>query len=429
MIRPNSIWCLLWAFGSLFLAGTGHAEEEWRTWKSSAGTFIEAKLVSFDGKQAKLEKKDGKFLTVPATALSPEDQEVLAKSLIAPVVKGDPFISGIAAKPGVISAPIVCEADKTWSYLLYLPKDFHSGRKWPVCFVMDPGGMKASGLEHYIPAAERLGVILAGSVESRNDFSDSEVAMMAMVKDVNARVPVLPKFAMTSGMSGGARMAYLMAEYEPTVSGVLSIACGAGVYVKDGGFRQPALRKSTAVVTLIGTNDYSRTEAVQAHNGFGKDAPILWFEGHHDWASKELIGEGMAVLYGKILERCKDKSFDFLKEDFAKDQLTVARENKDKQPEVTYRWATFLSKFPSGVAATQKEADALNSALTQGPQIAKGEKAMETFTKKYFSEGYHATDCVPNPGRDHEAGKVSAEVAGSPAASLIKLMGAECDKP
>ena len=55
-------------------------------------------------------------------------------------------VTGIDAKPGSISPEIKCVKDEEWSYHVYLPKEFHTGRQWPVCFIMSPGG--GSGPNH-----------------------------------------------------------------------------------------------------------------------------------------------------------------------------------------------------------------------------------------------------------------------------------------
>ena len=194
----------------LAVAGAGRADEDWRTWKSAAGTLIEAKLVSCDGKQAILQRKDGKQLTVKLAQLSAAGSGVSQGPGCAGrrPTEGRDQVKGMDVVPGGPAAKITCEADAKWSYLLYLPKDFHTGRPWPVCFVMDPNGGNRGTVEQYRAAVERLGIILAISCESRNEFEDAHVAVQAMVKDVYARLPVLEKGVIASGLSGGSRAAY-----------------------------------------------------------------------------------------------------------------------------------------------------------------------------------------------------------------------------
>ncbi|MCX6877189.1 MAG: SHD1 domain-containing protein [Verrucomicrobia bacterium] len=420
------------ALALLFLAeaSSGQTEDEWRSWKSTTGTSIEAKLVASDGKQATLEKRDGKQIKVPLSQLSAADQTFLAarKPPAEPRPKGDDkpkgetTIKGVPAQPGTVSGKISCEADPKWSYWLYLPKDFHAGRSWPVCFIMDAGGGSEGTLARYQPAAEHLGMILAASTESKNDFADSDLAMMAMLKDVYARVPVLEKVAIASGMSGGSRMAYLMAEMDRNVSGVLACASGAGVYLKEQAFRPAKLRSDTAICSLIGTNDFNRREAVKSHKGFGKGARLIWFAGNHDWAGPDLIQDGLAEVYGRILERSKARGLDSLRADFSRKQIEWAKTQVTSAPWLAYHWGEFLVKFP-GDAAVQRDAAALVASVANGPALVKAEKELQEFAGKYFADGDTKADEAADPSRVKAAEKVAAQVDGSPQAALIKLMG------
>jgi hypothetical protein len=416
--------CYAWACLFLAAAGIGQAADEWRTWKSTAGTAIEAKLLSSDGKDVTLEKRDGKKLALPLVKLSAADQSYLTEQnpqASGTAAKGESTIKGVSARPG-IAEKITCQAEPKWTYWLYLPQDFHTGKSWPVCFVMDAGGGSQGTLNRYLPAAERLGIILAASGESKNDFADSDLAMMAMLKDVYARIPVLEKVAIASGMSGGSRMAYLMAEMDKNIAGVLACGSGGGVYLKEKDFRQAKLRSDTAICSLIGTNDFNRREAVKSHKGFGKDARLIWFLGNHDWAGPELIEDGLAEVYGRILERSKAQSLDALKVDFSRKQLDWAKKQVSSAPWLAYHWADFLTKFP-GDASVQRDAAALLASVPKGPELAKAEKTMGDFANKHFGDGNTTVDKVPDPSRVKDAEKVAAVLAGLPQAELLKRMG------
>jgi hypothetical protein len=416
--------CCVWLFLYMAGIGVGEAAEEWRSWKSMAGTTMEAKLLANDGKQVTLEKRDGKKLTLLLTKLSAEDQSYLKEQnplAAGTSARGETTIKGIPARLG-IAEKITCQAEPKWTYWLRLPNDFHTGKSWPVCFVMDSGGGSLGTLDRYAPAADRLGIILAASGESRNDFPDSEVAMMAMLKDVYARIPVLEKVAIASGMSGGSRMAYLMAEIDKNIAGVLACASGSGVYLKDKTFRSAKLRSDIAICSLIGSNDFNRREAVKSHKEFSKDARLIWFLGNHDWAGPEVIDDGLAEVYGRILERSKVQSLHALRVDFARKQLDWAKQQVTRAPWLAYHWAEFLTKFP-GDSTVQRDATALLASIPKGPELAKAEKTMGDFAMKHFGDGNTALDKLPDPSRVRDAEKVAASLAGLPQAELIKRMG------
>ena len=387
-------------------------------------------MVSSDGTQATLEKRDGKQFSVKLSQLSAEDQTYLAEHKPSTENRpaGETTIKGLPAQPGAASAKIPCAADPKWSYLLYLPKDFHSGRSWPVCFIMDAGGGGQGTLKRYAPAAEHLGMILATSCESRNNFADSDLAMMAMVKDVYARVPVLEKVAIASGMSGGSRMAYLMAEMEKNIGGVLACGSGSGVYLKEQTFRQAKLRGDTAICSLIGTNDFNRREAVKSHKGFGKEARLIWFAGNHDWAAPGLIQDGLAEVYGRILEKSKARGLDDLRVAFARKQLAWAKTQVATAPWLAYHWGEFLTKFP-GDTTVQREAAALAASVPNGSALAKAEKTLQEFATKHFADGNTKADPTADPAREKNAEKVAAQIAEFPQAELIKRMGQPVNPP
>ena len=430
-MRTRTILALACAF--FHLSAACHAEEEWRTWKSSAGTEIEAKLISFEDGQVTLEKKDGKQLVVKPSQLSEADQEFLDAMADADEPEEEPAtgVDGIDAEPGSVSGKIECITDPKWSFHLYLPKDFDASRKWPVCFVMDPGGGSPGTLDRYIPAADQLGIILAVSVESKNDFPDSDLAMMAMAVDVYARLPVIGELAIASGMSGGSRMAYLLAEMDENVSGVLACGSGGGVYIKEKDFRPAKLRRDTVICSLIGTNDFNRCEAVESHQGYDKSARLIWFVGNHDWAGPDLITDGMAEVYGKMLMNSKSKDLDALREGFSKTQLAWAKGQQEKDPWVTYHWAEFLTDFP-GDAAVQKEAATLTATLSKAPEVVQAiaaEKAIRDFANKYFADADSKTDSQEDASRDKEALKQRAKFEGLPQAEILDRMGKPSPPP
>ncbi|MEN9974648.1 MAG: hypothetical protein RLZZ282_654 [Verrucomicrobiota bacterium] len=265
-------------------------------------------------------------------------------------------------------------------------------------------------------------MILAASCESKNDFADSDLAMMAMLKDVYARVPVLEKVAIASGMSGGSRMAYLMAEMDKNIAGVLACGSGSGGYLKEKTFRQAKLRSDIAICSLIGTNDFNRREAVKSHKEFGKDIRLIWFVGNHDWAEAEFIQDGLAEVYAHILERSKARTLDALRLAFSSKQLDWAKKQASSTPWRAYHWGEVLTKFP-GEPAVQRDAAVLMATVPNGLELAKAEKSMRDFTNKHFGDGDTTVDKTPDASRVKDAEKLAAQLAGLPQAELIMRMG------
>jgi hypothetical protein len=425
--RLNRFLALCLAVGGM--QSPAAEDVEWREWKSAAGSTIEARLISGGPDEVVLEKRDGKRITVKVLQLSSDDRTFLSSGA-GPTPKerrGETRIPGLDAEPGKVTEEIACQASPEWTYRLYLPNEFHSGRLWPVCFVMDPVGGSAKTLDRYLPAAEHLGIIMVVSRQSKNEFPESELAVAAMVKDVYARLPVLPNLAIASGMSGGSRMAYLLAESESNIAGVLTCGSGNGVYPKadTNSFRRANLRRGTVVCSLIGTNDYNRREAARTHKEYKKDSRLIWFGGNHDWAPSEVILEGMSHLYGEMLVRSKAPELVPFRADFARRQLMHAKAGEQQTPWMTFRWADYLAKFP-GDTRNQSDARSLAGKLGLNPQVTralKAEKEIEEFSDKYLSDGNFSVDKTPDEQRAKVARQRAETYQGLPQADLLKMLG------
>jgi hypothetical protein len=411
------------------VAAAAEGDAAWRSWKSSAGTAIEARLISASATEVVLEKRDGRQVTVKLTQLSAEDRAFLSKNAApAPQPKtGEKTIPGLDAVPGTVSGEIVCKASPQWTYRVYLPKEFHTGARWPVCYVMDPGGGSAKTLERYLPAAEHLGVILTVSIQAKNEFAQSGEALIAMSRDVAGRLPLLPGLVIASGMSGGSRMSYLLAETDKNIGGILACGAGNGVYPEENAaaFRQAELRRGIVVCGIFGTNDYNRREGVRTHRDYKKDSRLIWFPGNHDWAPANLITEGMAHVLGEMLSRQKDPALNGLRADFAGRQLALANSIRETAPWTAFHWAEYLTKFPGG-AKHQSDAKALAAELGRNPEVIralKAEREIDEFAAKYFSDGKTDADKTPDEQRAKVAERRAETFTGLPHAELLKRMG------
>ena len=419
--------CLWFTFGS-----RGNANEtEWRTWTSVQGSKIEARLVERTGEVVVLERKDGgRQLQVRLSQLSQEDRDYLQslpEVVEPPEETGETTVTGLEAEPGVISGQITCQADERWSYRLYLPKDFHTGRQWPVWFVMSAGGGKnGKALRRYIPGADRLGCILALSVQSKNNFADSDLAIEAMADDVYERLPVIEGLGFTSGMSGGSRMAYLLAERDKRIGGVLACGSESGVYLKEADFRPARLRRSTTVYSLIGTNCFNRSEAVRSHQEFPDHFRLRFFSGRHDWAKSPYIEEGMARVYGETLKQLKGDDRTADRRRYARTMWAWTQEMRAGQPWEAASWARFLADFEED-PRIQSQAKELAGELKDDERVqlaTKADKAIDGFCKKHFNRSISTEeDKKPDPAREAEAERLADKFGDLPHAELLRLLG------
>jgi hypothetical protein len=400
-----------------------HANEfEVRTWTSTVGTTLEAKLLNSSSRSVVLERADGSQLRVKLSQLSRKDRDYVANL---PEEKGNTVIAGIPAEPGKISSQINCEGSE-WSYHVYLPKGFHDARDWPILFVMSPSGGKNGGaLKRYIEASESFGCILAVSVESRNGFKYSGDAIDAMVEDVFERLPVIRDLSFSSGFSGGSRMAYLLAEENRHIKGVIACGSGSGVYLDDGSFRGAELRRSTYVYSLIGTNCSNRTGAYNSHDDFPKDFRLRYFPGGHAWAPGPLLKEAMAKVMGEALKDYRGDDKDELSADYTKAALEMAEGMKDSQPWEAFYMTELLSDFTSDRAIRDRVSSLANSlARNRRVQLAmEAEKDIIRFGREFFLGVYFKSDKGENPSRLKEAERLAEKYGSIPHGELIRRLG------
>ncbi len=400
--------------------------ETTRTWTSSQGSTIEASLEEASNHQVTLLTTSGKKITLAISELAEQDQQFI-KNIAKE--KAGTEISGIPAVPGKISQAIQC-ADSDWTYHVYLPKEFHMAREWPVGFIMSASGGKGGKLlTRYIPGADHFGCILIGSVESKNKFNKSQAAVEAMAADVYQRFPVAKKSAFASGMSGGSRMAYLLSEQNDNIVAVLACGSGHGVYPDGDSYREASLRADTYVYSLIGTNCFNRTGAHESHNGFQKDCRLRFFPGKHAWAKEPLITQGMARVLGQQFltgDTLAEHRGEYLTR---LEKLALSLE--DSAPWESHYLASFGSKFKEEATSTRLTEKA--SQLGSNPRVLLAQQAendikklRDTFYSKFT---YVSGDTEDLPKRTQLGNQLAAKYTDLPHGEILKLLGEKSGAP
>jgi len=132
---------------------------------------------------------------------------------------------GAAQQParGVLVEHVSCPSDPTQTYTLYLPSKYESSREWPLLLVFDPGARAARAADTFRAAAERFGWILAASENSRNGpWEPTLRAVNAMWPALLGGYAVDQRRVYTAGHSGGATVAWLVAQQTGQIAGVIA---------------------------------------------------------------------------------------------------------------------------------------------------------------------------------------------------------------
>lgn len=201
---------------------------------------------------------------------------------------------------GTIIQNIMCKADMQQTYVLYLPKEYNSEKKYPVVFCFDPHGAGALPVNLLKDDAEKLGIVLVGFNTLQNGLSQDEVyqRLSTLMQDVPTKVSIDDKRIYMAGFSGGARVALSALMNNPNIRGV--IAC-------SGSIPASYIPKQAYLAGIAGTDDMNYAEMIQMENGFSPEADrhiLFTFSGKHGWPPIATI---RAALQWLSISEMKDK--------------------------------------------------------------------------------------------------------------------------
>jgi predicted esterase len=182
--------------------------------------------------------------------------------------------------------------DSTQTYSLYLPPNYSPERKWPLLLVFDPRGRSMLAAQRFTAAAERHGWIIVSSDNTVSDgpWEPNARALRALWPEVHTRFAVDPRRIYAAGFSGGAIVAWYLAQFgAPPLAGI--IACGG----------RPADEIPTAAIRFAhfgaaGETDFNHSEMrsldslVAAH---GMPHQFRVFAGGHAWMPEDLAAEAV----------------------------------------------------------------------------------------------------------------------------------------
>lgn len=269
---------------------------------------------------------------------------------------------------GVVVSRVEGQTSPGFAFALYLPKAYDPAKPWPVVLCFHPGGNGDYPVRLLAPAAERLGYVLAGSLDSKNGpWEPILKAQEALWKEVNARIHVDPRRAYATGFSGGSRAAlYLALSHPDRFAGVIS--CGA-----FWAERKEVPKKSPlALFLLVGNQDFNLFEFTRAQKELDKKGVCHWLEewdGDHRWPSEALMTEGLEYLHACAMKSGlipEDRAFlEGLLQARLESAAALAQAGLGVEACRKYRQT---AQFFQGLAGAEK-ASAEAAALAQSPAV------------------------------------------------------------
>ena len=247
---------------------------------------------------------------------------------------------------GAVIDNVACQSGQGQGYALYLPSRYSADRKWPILYAFDSGARGRLPVERFKNAAERLGVIVAGSNNSRNGPMEiSRAAASAMLQDTQARFAIDPARVYVTGFSGGARVA----------TGIALVLKGqvAGVIAFGAGFPQglaPSAPLPFAFFGAAGTDDFNYPELRQLDDTLeriGARHRLEIFAGPHDWPPERVCAHALDWMeLAAARSVARDGSAAFLDEMFAQAMVEAAGDESAGRPyEAFQRYAALAKDF------------------------------------------------------------------------------------
>jgi predicted esterase len=306
---------------------------------------------------------------------------------------------------GEIVAKVVCEADASESYALYLPSRFSLGKSWPVLYVLDPRKRGAVAAERFRAAAEKFGWILASSNNSMSDgpMAPTIASVRAMWDDTHRSLPIDAARVYATGFSGGARAACLVAQ---KAAGQFAGVIGVGAGYAEGA--PPAKEQPFVYFGAVGNLDFNYREMRQLEDtlaSLGGPHRLAVYDGPHSWPPEDVClraVEWMELAAMRKGSRPRDAA---LAEEGARREAAAAAalEAAGKRGEALARYRELVTDFDgladvaaarAAVERLEKDGAARRELDDQAKLERREEKTFEELAGKLL-EALRAEDPIP----------------------------------
>jgi pimeloyl-ACP methyl ester carboxylesterase len=174
------------------------------------------------------------------------------------------------------------------SYCLYVPGSVRNVDSAPAIIFFDPHGSGRLPLDKYRKLADRFGIVLAGSNNSKNgmDISQSTQFGNNIISDITARIGIPSKLINLAGFSGGAKVALLTAANNPNITN--AIYAGAATPVNS--------THPLRLMGFAGTADMNYTDLL-AFSGSHPEGLLVEFDGKHEWPDTNTFSKAFYEIY------------------------------------------------------------------------------------------------------------------------------------
>ncbi|HEV2483641.1 MAG TPA: hypothetical protein VGS79_28440 [Puia sp.] len=217
----------------------------------------------------------------------------MLKQLIVGVALWGFAAQGYGQTAGQVVDRIVCAADASQSYALYIPVR-GDRQPLPIVYFFDSHGAGSLPLRKYKALADTYGFILVGSNNSKNgnDWATTGTIWDRLFTDTHKRLKINEQRIYTAGFSGGAKVASYIAIQHPRIKGVIANGAGLPDGVSAGDF-------PFGFTAIAGEGDMNMTELAGLNGELDRTRTrhrILYFSGIHQWAPAATMRTAFAGL-------------------------------------------------------------------------------------------------------------------------------------
>lgn len=217
------------------------------------------------------------------------------------------------------------------AYYYYLPSIYKTNTELPILIFFDAHAIGDLPLKKYKKLSEKFGYILIGSNKSENGLTENQYFSIYnnIKNDISKKFSFNKARIYTSGFSGGARVASMIAISEGGIIGV--IACGAGFPQLNG-----ENQNKFNFVGIAGNIDFNYTELKQLANYLDNQNyknHFIGFNGKHEWPPDSVMLEAFYWLETNAMrDSLKPKNDSLISEiqTFYNKQFEMATDNTEK---------------------------------------------------------------------------------------------------
>ncbi len=260
-------------------------------------------------------------------------------------------------KQGVGAAQMLsrqpCFADNQLTHSVYYPASFSEHARFPVFILFDPHADGDFPLHLYKSLADKYGVILLSSNDSRNGNSAERTA--AILQGMMAQVTHLQKadtsLIFCGGFSGGARVAAMLGLAPSGIKAV--VVCGAGIPQGTWQGIPPHL-----IVAIAGNRDMNLSEIIRFQvqdQRLQSRYQLIRFDGGHSWPPLKQM-EKAFIAFKSIAQRdrMEDANLSWMNKALVQMRTAISEE---KDPIIKAESYRCLLKNFQGVIDVSKDQD------------------------------------------------------------------------